>query len=129
MDYSRLQSSVDLGHGRSRPLIELIDGWAGHVIRLRAESLRDVGHDRWGPHDLVAALYLRDGVERGLSSKPTPPIVQAVDELYRSFTDVDEQHLLKLVDSSAVHLGWWWHRVPRSGQLADELRALRDDLP
>lgn len=62
-----LTTSVDLGHGRSSLLIELIDGWAGHVLGQWDEGHADETADAWGVHDLVAALYLRSRVERGLS--------------------------------------------------------------
>jgi hypothetical protein len=131
VDWTQLQSTFELGAGRTVSLVELLEGWAAHVVRLRTESLLPIQDDAWGMHDLVAALFIRDGLERALAGGPVSgsAIVAAVDDLYRSFTVVDELQLMHLIEPSAKHAGWWWGRIPSSGVVADELRALANDWP
>jgi hypothetical protein len=125
---------VDLGHDHRRSLAVLVRGWAEHVDRLVAE--RDLDPDdgsRWTPHDLVAALYLRDFVERGLRDLPEDlaalgrRVVNPIDAAFDGFTAPDPEGLLRpwLSDDEPLGDGWWWHRVPSSGPVAHDLRELR----
>jgi hypothetical protein len=129
---------VDLGHERARPLSSLIQGWADHVDRLVAE--RDVDPDegtRWTPYDLVAALYIRDFVERGLRGLP-PDLAAAarraidpVDAAFTGFTAPDSEGMLRrwLPPEERPGDGWWWGRVPTTGPVAHDLRELHRRSP
>ena len=122
--YERLlAATVNVGHGREFPLIELMDGWAGHVGRLWKEAHEDAPEDAWDINDFVAALYLRTYVERGLAQEElvTPALLGATDELFRIFTKPDARHILAEVEPSSPLDGWWWRRIPRIGGIAAAL--------
>lgn len=129
---------VDLGYDRRRTLPALVQGWSGHVDRLVAE--RDLDPDdgrRWNAHDLVAALYLRDFVERGLREAPADlaalgrRAVGPADAAFDAFTVPDPEGLLRafIPDDEPLGKGWWWRRVPASGPVAHDLRELRRQAP
>lgn len=128
---------VDLGYGRGRPLPSLIQGWADHVDRLVSE--RDVDPDegsRWTPHDLVAALFIRDFVERGLRTLPEDlaaaahRAVDPVDAAFTEFTASDDDGLLAgWLPAEEIGDGWWWRRVPVAGPVAHDLREARRRSP
>lgn len=129
---------VDLGYDRERPLPSLIQGWADHVDRLVSE--RDVDPDegsRWTPYDLVAALYIRDFVERGLRGLPgdlaaaAHRAIDPVDAAFTEFTAPDADGLLRrwLPDDERFGDGWWWGRVPVAGPVAHDLLELRRRSP
>jgi len=128
---------VDLGHDRRRTLAALLQGWADHVERLVAEVGLDPDDGRrWTPHDLVAALYLRDFVERGLRELPEElaalgrRAVGPADAAFDAFTVPDPEGLLRawIPDEPLGH-GWWWRRVPASGPVAHDLRRLHRPVP
>lgn len=134
----RLEAEVvDLGHDRVRPLAGLIQGWADHVDRLVAE--RDVDPDdgsRWTPDDLVAALYIRDFVERGLRHLPADlkpaarRAIEPVDAAFAGFTVQDSEGLLRRwLHGDEPGDGWWWGRVPTEGPVAHDLRELHRRSP
>jgi hypothetical protein len=118
------------GERETSPL-SLIDDWAGHVLRLRSDALDPPAIDKsWGMHDLVAALYIRDAVERSLTAvfdeehQRVPFALESADELFRTFTfeDVRIPDLIrKIEDESTEHRGWWWLRVPESGPVFEDL--------
>jgi hypothetical protein len=126
--------AVDLGHHRRRTLPVLVQGWADHVDRLVAE--RDLDPDdgsRWTPHDLIAALYLRDFVERGLRDLPEDlaalgrRAVDPIDAAFDGFSVPDPESLLRawIPGDEPLGDGWWWRRAPASGPVAHDLRELR----
>ena len=129
---------VDLGYDRTRSLPTLIQGWADHVDRLVAE--RDLDPDegsRWTPYDLVAALHIRDFVERGLRDLPADlaavahRAIDPVDAALREFTAPDTDGLLRrwLPDDERPGDSWWWRRVPVAGPVAHDLEEPRGRSP
>jgi hypothetical protein len=113
---------------------DLVDAWAGHVLRLLREL--DTSYDEtpsvWGAHDLVAALYMRDWVEAGLAAVPSDdrclPVVEATDELFRLFTVEDDADSLLLVGYDIPRSPWWWRRVPARGPVVIELTEIAERL-
>lgn len=120
-----MTTRVDIGHGRMSVLIELIDGWAGHVARLWEEGHQDESLGAWGVHDFVAALFLRSRVARGLlqANLSPPGVLRVADELFREFTEPDELGALARIVPGLDFDGWWWSRVPRLGPIAAVLRS------
>lgn len=121
-------SLVDLGEGRATPLLELVDAWAGHVLRLFHEARADVDpRNAWGLHDFVAALHIRDRVQQGLDQLPDDPqppaTVQAVDELFLSFTANVVGRLVAAV-RDLPDQPWWWDRVPVGGPVITDLAEI-----
>jgi hypothetical protein len=121
---------VDLSNGRRKTLKEIVVGWAQHVERLRAEEHSNLRKDPdvWGAHDFLAALYLRDLVERGLDRSSPSVFGQAqllVADADRSFTDftVDDTQEVVVRFSGEDHLeaAWWWHRIPKMGPAREDL--------
>src|SRR6266702_3689021 len=99
---------VDLGYDRTRTLPTLIQGWADHVDRLVAE--RDLDPDdgtRWTPYDLVAALHIRDFVDRGLRDLPADLAAaarRAIDPVaaaFREFTAALPDHPAAVVSGTS----------------------------
>jgi hypothetical protein len=135
---ARLEATpVSLGHGRSRTLADLVVGWAAHVTRLLAE--RDLPiqerRDAWNAHDYVAALIIRGMLERGLAlvdgelRQKVAQVVSKFDEQLRSFTEPDEQGVLRRFASDEAGNQWWWERIPRTGPIRDDLNALPPPPP
>jgi len=122
--------AVDMGHGRSRTMAELIGGWQRHVTRLDEESRMPVQRSTWGAHDYFAALSLRDWVRDGASSLSSDLKrlvdfrVSDADRLLRHFTDPDARGLVARFGRATPGAdAWWWHRIPRSGPVRDELET------
>jgi hypothetical protein len=113
--------------GQQMLLIDLVDAWAQHVLRLyheRDESL-DSKPDAWGVWDLGAAYIIRETLSRALSGGACepPPSLVAIDELLRSFTSDRAPNWTELMNEERGP-GWWWDRIPTSGPvLADYLAA------
>ncbi len=120
---------ISLGNGREPSLLELVDGWTGHVLRLylERETTLTASPSAWGVHDFIAALYVRDGVERGLAMLSDEAVhiaaVDVADELLRSFTALDVDGLLQRFQPDLPTQPWWWKRVPALGPVAEELQA------
>lgn len=128
--HAHLSTPIDLGHGRRSTLLELIEAWAAHVLRLHSDVLEpSPDGDAWGIDDFVAALFLRDQTERGLqaSGTPRPALLEATDRLFLSFTTMDGRGLVPKVEPAATLTEWWWLRIPNSGPVADEFNLLAAD--
>jgi hypothetical protein len=116
----------------SRGTLDLMVAWGLHVEKIdldRASTVSDPG--AWGPHDLVAALFIRDFLEANVLKLPPAlhakvmTFVSGYDERFRSVTQADEEHLVESVAELVVAgRGWWWHRVPDSGPIREELAEL-----
>jgi hypothetical protein len=128
---SELQGQVhETGHGRTVVVLDLIDSWAGHVLRLFRESTGQVP-DSWGAHDYIAALYVRDRLGNALKRmtneihRDDPFSVQTIDSLFVSFTSADVEHQLRRFQDELPGDPWWWQRIPTTGPVATQLRAAR----
>lgn len=122
--------AVDIGYGRSRSMYDLILGWATHVSRLKDEQGESLSTspNLWNEHDYVAALGIRDFVERGLAVLDpdlggiTRELVSRVDGEYISFTQEGSRDLLARV--AGVHVAsreWWWNRIPQEGFILENM--------
>lgn len=124
-------SDAGTGHAAERPLSELILAWRQHVDRLQMDCRPAVeGPYTWGMHDLFAALVLRSMVEDRLSSGAPPDLrgrgaVDAADEVFRGFTELDSANLLAHHRATLGGDGseWWWQRIPKAGLAREELEA------
>lgn len=120
---------VFLDGGATLSLGELVEGWCAHVRRLIAEL--DAGPEDlwvWGIHDYVAALILREAVERGLKllAEPARAAVGAevslADETFETYTELDQESLLQhVLPPGQEHDSWWWGRIPVRGPARTEL--------
>jgi hypothetical protein len=127
----RLSDTADIfvrfGPG-DRSLLDLIDGWCGHVMKLYDDTSRPA-EDAWTVHDLIASLYLRDGVQRGIDSRSEDAAsisaVAAADEVFKSFTIEDPDDLLTRFDPDVPVSPWWWKRLPAHGPIDEEIRRLK----
>ena len=118
---------------RSLSVIELMAAWALHVNKIGADrtALPD-DPATWGPHDLVAALYIRDFLAECVSRLSTElgdrvgAAIRPYDDMFRSVTQLDRDHLVaRVAEMSMIDKPWWWHRIPDSGPMLDELLAFR----
>jgi hypothetical protein len=113
---------VEFG-GRARPLLDLVGSWAQHVLRLYNErnTTFEQSPYAWGVWDLGAANIIREVVARALveNGLDDPPVLNAIDELFKSFTSSREVDWGRLMHEQRG-TGWWWDRIPTSGPvLAD----------
>jgi hypothetical protein len=111
-----------------RTLLDLIDGWCGHVMKLADDLLEEATEDPWTVHDFIASLYIRDAVQRGMEygdmRNVTISAVAAADEVLRSITIEDQQGLLASCDPDVPATPWWWGRVPARGPIDAEIRQI-----
>jgi hypothetical protein len=125
-------SMVDIGYGRTRAMYDLILGWAAHVRRLKEERVASLltNPSVWNEHDYVAALFIRDFVEAGLSLldnslvSVAQQLISRVDAEYMSFTQAGCRELLaRVAQIDTANRGWWWDRMPTSGPVFDQLHG------
>ena len=108
-------------------LADYIDSWCGHVERFHRE-LRLDWQDRelnaWGVDDLVAAYRLRAIIERTIvsSALERPHALVVADRFLCTFTASHSTHWARLA-GQAPGAEWWWHRLPISGPVVDELES------
>ena len=110
-------------------------GWASHVtVENLLGTWREVAHDvnryKLTVDDFTNDLTARDALEEVLRHcrneevcKKLMTNIDEADQNYRAATDEDGGVALSRyyrVDSAS---GWWWRRCPRSGALADYLKA------
>ncbi|GAB3700384.1 hypothetical protein [Nocardiopsis oceani] len=126
----RIPVRVPTGH--EFELLGLLGAWYLHVRKLAADlPLPDTDPTAWGIQDVIAALFLRDFVERGLDELGTErtagvdAAVADVDERFRALTEEDGDGRLALADPDAAgHADWWWRRIPVSGPARRELDTI-----
>ena len=125
---------VPMGHGRERSAWELLAGWAYHVDRFVTEKdlTGEGARHAWNAHDYVAALIVRDLLDRGMRSldgaaaEHAERIAGEVDETLTTFTEEDRAGVLNRFAAEDVGPGWWWSRTPASGPVAVELRTFAE---
>lgn len=112
-----------------RSLLDLIDGWCGHVMKLYDDA-SSPADDAWTVHDLIASLYLRDAVQAGIDTggeeAASISAVSAADEVFKSLTMEDPDGLLRRFDPDVRLFPWWWKRLPSHGPIADEILRLKE---
>ncbi|MGW0806614.1 hypothetical protein [Nonomuraea sp. NPDC002799] len=113
-----------------------VEAWRLHVDKIDAErSLSNadpavLADGRvWGAHDLPAALYIRDRVERALAEPGVPwgarELVTAADEKFLAATRSGGRRVIGLLlNEDLTGTAWWWDRVPTSGPISEELHQL-----
>ena len=120
---------VHLGGETQRDAIDLAVGWAEHVRKIDADrALPWSDHSVWTEHDLAGALFLRDFLQDALDQL-SPSIrgrlesrVAEADEQFRSYTvDDPAGRMAKVAEVDLTGRPWWWHRVPDSGPIAEDL--------
>ncbi|MBF6172902.1 hypothetical protein [Nocardia blacklockiae] len=116
---------------RSFGVLDLLVSWALHVEKIDSDRFR-VAHERgvWGAYDLVAAFSIRDFLAECIERLDGPlkgkvaDVAEEHDARLRAITVEDgEKLLLPYVDFELTTAPWWWHRIPDSGPLLDELLA------
>lgn len=116
----------------SLSIIQLAASWAAHVRKIGADRTMPPDHPRtWGPYDLVAALHIRDFLARcadQLSPELKAKVITRIlpyDQMFQDITQPDDNQLVARIEGESVaDKPWWWHRIPDSGPMLDELRAL-----
>lgn len=111
--------------------LDLLVSWALHVQKIDEDRAKPAT-DRhvWGAHDLIAAVSLRSFLARCLDRLPEPlegkvaGQLARYDEHFVAITREDDGRLLEQVaEEDLSGKPWWWHRIPDSGPIADELRG------
>ena len=110
-------------------LVDLVLAWNGHVERIERELTTSSDEPTaWGAYDLVAALCLRDflrdglsGLGEGLRQRVELPILD-IDNRFIAYTELDNRGLVERIDGrSRPSSEWWWHRIPRSGPVREDI--------
>ncbi|MDR2983840.1 MAG: hypothetical protein LBV34_03275 [Nocardiopsaceae bacterium] len=122
---------VQLSSQRMLDLANPLQAWKGHVEKIEGDlSLPESDRSLWGAHDFIAALYIRDFLQVGISGlkrvghEKFDRIVEEIDERFRSYTEADEIGLAERADGrSGPNRGWWWRRIPDRGLIRIELSA------
>jgi hypothetical protein len=115
--------SVKLPDGQESSLLELLNDWAGRVLKLEESAQPAAGDELAGIKEFVASLLLRDRLEQAIADaaeSSVPALVKAVDALYSAYTLRDDHKVLSRMDSGAPTEPWWWGRIPAGGPLAAE---------
>ena len=114
--------------GKPMSLIDLVDAWAQHVLRLYGERNEtfESSPDAWGIWDLGAAYIIREALSSGMSGRELerPPALVAVDELLKSFTHTRSPDWKELMNEERGP-GWWWDRIPTSGPVLAEYSSAK----
>jgi hypothetical protein len=114
---------------RDLDAIELAQSWANRVRKIDVDrGLPWSDRSVWNEHDLAGSLFLRDFLQEGLDRLP-PPLrerlagwVALADERFRSYTvDDPDGRMAKVAEVDLAGRPWWWHRVPESGPIAEDL--------
>jgi hypothetical protein len=129
-------TSLKVTASREISVLELLEGWKSHVIRLSAQAtaipIRDAVS--WGVDDLIAALHIRDYIQDAVelltpqSRREVDRWIVRIDNEYRRFTEPDSTSLLSAWIHEPVKGSWWWSRIPTTGPIAQELRLVEQDL-
>jgi hypothetical protein len=111
-------------------MYDLLLGWTAHVSRLRAEQGQDLSMNPslWNEHDYVAALGIRDLVEKAFAlldadlAAVAREIVSRADADFLSFTTEDGRDLLmRVAGVDVTRQGWWWNRLPQRGLILENM--------
>ena len=121
--------SIVLGEDTERDAIDMAIAWDRHVRKIDADrALPWEDHSVWTEHDLAAALYIRDFLERAMGQLPgtlrerLAAWVAGVDEQFRSYTaDDPDGKMAKIADVDLTGRPWWWRRVPVDGPIVRDL--------
>jgi hypothetical protein len=114
--------------------IELAVAWAWKVRKIDLDrALPWSDRSVWNEHDLAGALFWRDHLRNGLSQlRPSlkarlEQFVAEADERFRSITIEDSgERMAGIAGVDVADRSWWWHRVPRSGPIAEDLSRYTD---
>lgn len=122
--------TVVIAPGRSLDLVTLVRAWRSHLAKFETDLFAVRAPDRpvWGAHDYIAALCFRDWIAQATALLPldlrhsVDRAVAEIDRRFLAFTqpDVDNRVEHAADDHDPTH-DWWWHRLPRSGPVHDEL--------
>lgn len=117
----------------SLSLATMLRGWSRHVRRfvggIHSTPINDAVI--WGADDYIAALTIRSMIEETRTEVPSGLATQfdawldRVDAEYRDFAVPDEQGLIPRWVHDEVPDGWWWHRVPPSGPILEDLLEMQ----
>ncbi|MCP9957583.1 hypothetical protein [Streptomyces sudanensis] len=133
VDVRRLEGvSVPVTPERALGLVELLEGWRNHVLRIEAEiGLPDSDRTVWGAYDLIAALALRSFVSRGMKDIDSDfpggfgRALDDADSRFMQFTEIDESGTVRRLDGGErSDSEWWWDRVPRIGPIRREVERI-----
>ncbi|BDT84909.1 hypothetical protein [Nocardia cyriacigeorgica] len=110
-------------------ILDLAASWAAHVEKIdtdRPKSMMD--RTAWGGYDLLAAMSMRSSFENCLHAFSGPIVsrlmdtIKPFDDRFRSITVPDTKGLVQsFADEDTSARPWWWHRIPDSGPILEEL--------
>jgi hypothetical protein len=126
------KATVELGPDRRMDVPSLVGAWAKHVQKIEDDlDLPDSDRSVWGAHDLIAALTIRNAVERAVAlvstelSSRVAEVLGSVDEQFMSYTEDDPRSSLEKVDVlPADRDHWWWHRIPQRGPIRRDIDTI-----
>lgn len=108
-----------------REFVNLLEGWAGRVLRLRDEldSNPSETPGYWGPYDLVGAYHHRQRLD-ALIQEGYPYLLRAADLLLAGFSqEVGRKWVDAIGLADEAGDGWWWSLIPERGPCRFELET------
>jgi hypothetical protein len=114
---------------RSFTVLELLAAWAAHVEKIDKDRTKSSSDPKvWGAYDLLAAMSMRSSLEKSMSQMhdsiraKISALTAEIDKQFVSITQPDEKHLVaEFEEADLSNRPWWWHRIPDSGPILDEL--------
>ncbi|MEV4239055.1 hypothetical protein AB0J47_28190 [Nocardia sp. NPDC049737] len=114
---------------RSFTVLELVAAWAAHVEKIDKDRAKPTSDPKvWGAYDLLAAMSMRSSLEKSMSQMPDSIrgkisfLTTEIDKQFVSITQPDEKNLVaEFEEADLSNRPWWWHRIPDSGPILDEL--------
>lgn len=103
--------------------------WASKVRKIDLDrALPRSDRTVWNEHDLAGMMFWRDHLQKCLDQlRPAlrarlQRFVANADSQFRSITvDDSGQRMASIADVTLSGRSWWWHRVPNSGPIAEDL--------
>jgi hypothetical protein len=112
--------------GRQIPLDELLVAWRDRVAAIARQASHDPSAPDLTVHDMIGAYHLRNALEGANVGAWANSDIAAADAELRDITEVDPYgYGIRIADDDNPTTPWWWMRIPRSGQIRDEIEQLR----
>jgi hypothetical protein len=114
---------------RKLDAIDLSIAWESRVRKIDLDrTLPWSDRSVWNEHDLAGTLFIRDFLQDALDQLP-PSLrerlerwVEEADDRFRSYTvDDPAGRMAVIADVDLTERPWWWHRVPASGPIVEDL--------
>jgi hypothetical protein len=120
---------INLSESTTVDAFDLALSWASKVRKIDLDrALPRSDRTVWNEHDLAGMMFWRDHLQRSVDQlRPAlrtrmERFVADADSRFRSITVEDSgQRMASIAGVTLTDRSWWWHRVPNSGPIAEDL--------